>query len=227
MRVALRARLRMARPGFDISLESSVHATHCQHANTSSGVFCGLPLDQHDPARCAVGGAFVRGHNQLRDFLARWVGEQTGQPTAIEQLVTPWHRRLPSGEFEMAKLDVSCMIGITRTHIDVAYTNARTEQVNERNHRAKEDGRAAAQKVLQKRTRYPPAANPGESLVPFVIEALGRPSTEAVALLRALASSDPIERSTQLSEAWREVSVITQTRLAELYLSAERPRPPR
>ena len=227
MRVALRARLRMARPGFDISLESSVHATHCQHANTNSGVFCGLPLDQHDPARCAVGGAFVRGHNQLRDFLARWVGEQTGQPTAIEQLVTPWHRRLPSGEFEMAKLDVSCMIGITRTHIDVAYTNARTEQANERNHRAKEDGRAAAQKVLQKRTRYPPAANPGESLVPFVIEALGRPSTEAVALLRALASSDPIERSTQLSEAWREVSVITQTRLAELYLSAERPRPPR
>ena len=63
--------------------------------------------------------------------------------------------------------------------------------------------------------------------MPFVIEALGRPSTEAVALLRALASSDPIERSTQLSEAWREVSVITQTRLAELYLSAERPRPPR
>ena len=64
-------------------------------------------------------------------------------------------------------------------------------------------------------------------MVPFVIEALGRPSEDAVAFLRSLAPTEPRQRALVLTEVWRRISLITQRRLAELYLSAERPRPPR
>jgi hypothetical protein len=81
--------------------------------------------------------------------------------------------------------------------------------------------------VSDKYTRYPPDKNPGEAMVPFIFEALGRPSIEAMAFLRSLAPTDPSRRAVVLGKAWREISIIIQTRLAELYLSAERPRPPR
>ena len=93
--------------------------------------------------------------------------------------------------------------------------------------RAQKDGVAAHAKVLDKLRTYPPEKNPGETLVAFVIEALGRPSDEAVAFLRALAPTEPRHRAVWLSRAWQRVSCIVQTRLAEMYLSAERPRPPR
>ena len=93
--------------------------------------------------------------------------------------------------------------------------------------RAREDGRAALRKVQEKLQTYPGHKNPGESLVPFVFEALGRPSDDAVAFLRALAPTEPRARALVLRRAWREISMIIQTRLAELYLSAELPRLPR
>ncbi len=82
--------------------------------------------------------------------------------------------------------------------------------------RAARDGAAAAQEADAKRVRYP-----GPGLWPFVIEALGRPSAEAAALLRALAPQDPAERSAVLSSAWQELSVLLQTENAENLLAAE------
>ena len=79
--------------------------------------------------------------------------------------------------------------------------------------------------VTEKRRRYPPQANPGEGLVPFIFEALGRPSREAGAFLRALAPVDLSKRSNMLAETWQSISIITQTRLAEILISAENPRP--
>ena len=62
--------------------------------------------------------------------------------------------------------------------------------------------------------------------MPFVVEALGRLSTDAEDLLRALAPVDTSKqtRSVVLRRAKQSLSVVIQTRLADLLLSAERSR---
>ena len=61
--------------------------------------------------------------------------------------------------------------------------------------------------------------------MPFIFETLGRPSREAGTFLRALAPAEQSKRSSMLAEAWQSISIITQTRLAEILISAENPRP--
>jgi hypothetical protein len=234
LRTALRARLRLDHPGFDVQLGHMGPATHCNHRYAASGVFCGQSLDdEHPPPLCHVGGGWERGHNQVRDWLAKWVTDQTGERADTEQFVPAWNQRLrptdahPEGQVRLARLDVSCTVHGQRTHIDVAIATAASRTADsERAARADEDGRAASQTVRAKQQRYPPNANPGEPLVPFVMEALGRPSDTAAAFLRALAPADKAQRAAVLAKAWQALSIIVQTRLAELYISAERPRPP-
>ena len=78
--------------------------------------------------------------------------------------------------------------------------------------------------VRTKRSRYPPHKNPRCSMVPFVVEALGRLSPDAEDLLRALAPVDKQTRSVVLRRAKQSLSVVIQARLADLLLSAERSR---
>ena len=59
-------------------------------------------------------------------------------------------------------------------------------------------------------------------MVPFAVEALGRLSLEAEDLLRSLSPVDKQTRSVVLRRAKQSLSVIIQTRLADLLLSAER-----
>ena len=175
----------------------------------------------------------IHWHNKLRDFLAGWLEALTGMPTLTEQPVPKWDKHLPpsaefpEGRVKMAQLDVSGFILGQRTHLDVGFTNAATDNDEERIMRAQQDGRAARHYVDGKRSRYPAGDNPGEPMVPFIIEALGRPSLEAIAFLRSVAPSAPAQRAVVLASAWQTISIITQTRLAELYISAERSRPPR
>ena len=61
---------------------------------------------------------------------------------------------------------------------------------------------------------------PGPDLVPFAVEALGRPGRDAVAFLRSLAPPDPETRSVVLGAAWQALSVALQVGNAELLLSA-------
>jgi hypothetical protein len=185
-------------------------------------------------------------HNRLRDFLATWVQGMSGAPTATEQIVRAWcHSTTTPGDIavacglpsadpaadvaaakrKVARLDIAAFLGLQRTWIDVGFTNARTTDSEERRLRANADGRAAARYVGDKRRRYPVEANPSEPLVAFIIEALGRPAPEAVAFLRALAPADPVLRAQVLPAAWQTISMLTQMRLAELYISAEQPRP--
>jgi hypothetical protein len=168
-----------------------------------------------------------------RNWLCKWITEQTGEQADLEQFVPAWNKRLkptaeyPDGQLVLAKLDVSCMVHGRRTHVDVAIPTAATRSPGtERTARGDEYGRAAAQMVRDKRERYPPDKNAGEGLVAFVVEALGRPSAEAAAFLRALAPTDPAQRAVVLRSAWQALSIIIQTRLAELHISAERPRLP-
>jgi hypothetical protein len=181
--------------------------------------------------RCDVGGTGVHFHHKLRDFMAGWTALHTGSPTQTEQVVAAWNKveaptaQFPQGRIKLAKLDVAAFVTGCRTYIDVGYRTTATDTVEESFLRAVEDGRAASCYVAEKRRRYPPQDNPGEALVPFIIEALGRPSLEAAAFLRSVAPVDPSKRSTVLAAAWQAISINTQTRLAELLISAELSRP--
>ena len=74
--------------------------------------------------------------------------------------------------------------------------------------------------VRTKRARYPAAKLPNNPLTPFVVEALGRLSPEAESFLRTYAPEDKAARSLVLRRAKQSLSVLVQTRLAELLLSA-------
>jgi hypothetical protein len=167
----------------------------------------------------------------LRDWLAGWVALHTGVPTLTEQVVDAWARqeaptpKFPQGRLLEARLDVAAFVSGWRTYIDVGYRSAATSNAEECLLRAFTDGRAASLYVAEKRRRYPPKDNPGAGLVPFIVETLGRPSREAVGFLRSLAPADPAKRATVIAEAWQSVSTITQTRVAEILISAELPRP--
>jgi len=249
LRTSLRARLGLSRPGFDSSLHAPLPATHCNHRAKDTGALCGQAFgpdaSDHDPLRCDKGGAPVHWHNRLRDYLASWLEAVTGSPTDIEQIVRAWcHADTTQDEFlaacdlpcapgtnvqaarkKVARLDIGAFLGVDRTWIDVGFTCPRTADAEECSQRANSDGRAAAQYVSTKRRRYPVDANPLEPLVPFIIEAFGRPAPEAVAFLRTVAPSDPVLRAQLLPAAWQNISMITQMRLAELYISAEHARP--
>ena len=87
--------------------------------------------------------------------------------------------------------------------------------------RARTDGSAASDTVRSKNSKYPQHKSPGTPMVPFVVEALGRLSPEAHALLGAVAPADKKVRSQVLRTAKQTLSVLVQTGLAELLLSAE------
>ena len=75
--------------------------------------------------------------------------------------------------------------------------------------------------VRSKHSKYPQAKSPATPMVPFVVEALGRLSPEAHALLATVAPADKKVRSQVLRTAKQTLSVLVQTGLAELLLSAE------
>ena len=123
---------------------------------------------------------------------------------------------------ERAKLDVAFLDGEgRRAYADVAVTSAATMSAANLAKRASTDGAAAADMVRSKRSKYPAAKSPVTPMVPFVVEAFGRLSPEAHGLLEAVAPADRKVRSQVLRTAKQTLSVLVQTELAELLLSAE------
>ena len=106
-------------------------------------------------------------------------------------------------------------------NVDIGFTDPYTRDVAEVRRRAREPGRAAAAYAYRKHARYRPEDNPTEDLVPFILESFGRPSNRAVNFLRQFAPTEPGVRSRELRRAYRELSCLTQLRLAELLRSAE------
>ena len=78
-----------------------------------------------------------------------------------------------------------------------------------------------AKYVYHKQQTYPAWRNPTEDLVPFILESCGHPSICAVNFLRQMAPADRSLRSLELRRAYRELSCLTQQRLAQLLRSAE------
>ena len=164
----------------------------------------------------------MRKHNRIRDWLAALLAEWTGRPTSTEQQVPKWDRwirdsRVAGGwRIEAARLDVSFVDKHgRRVFVDVSVTDAASDDKERVRRRARADGVAADAQEDVKRLRYP-----GADMIPFVVEALGRPGESAIGLLRAQAPTDDAERSRALGQAWQALSVILQEELAESILTA-------
>jgi hypothetical protein len=157
----------------------------------------------------------VRRHDSVRDWLAKLVTEWTGKPALTEQLVPNWNRQ-KNGHLKLARLDVALDTAQgKRVYIDVAITEAATSDAHELRQRAAGDGVAASRKEDHKRVKYP-----GPELLPFVVEALGRCGSSANSFLKAMAPKSLDDRSKALGSARQSLSVLVQTGMAELLLSA-------
>ena len=193
-------------------------------------------MDERDfhAATCDVGGKVVHGHNAIRDWLAAWLERFTGRAASTEPLVPAWNRPLVDAaghpeldeqgrpKAKLAKLDVAFFDGEgRRAYADVVVSSAATSCAAARAARASTNGAANADAVRAKRSKYPQAKSPNTPLVPFAVEALGRVSPEAHGLLNAVAPADKKVRSQVLRTAKQTLSVLVQTRLAELLLTAE------
>ena len=112
----------------------------------------------------------------------------------------------------------------TLAYVDVAYTNACSEDANATLRAAHTAGKSAGEREEHKRKRYPPAQNPHAELIPFVVEARGRLGAEVLPFLRQHAPAEEPLRSAAMARVLREISIVTQQGLAALLLAAE-PRP--
>ena len=224
-RTAVRRRLCLPHPGFDASPRTATPSTHCKH-HTHKGVLCGKELDAfgRHAGGCKIQGLPTIWHNTIRDWLVKWIAEQTGRPVSAEPKVPEWNYQENERVVE-AQLDGGfCDRRRGLVYFDVHIVSATTTNIDPhwlRNHAAT-DGGALTRGVRNKRTKYPPEKHPRATLVPFVLEALGRPSEEALDLLRALAPASLSERAAVLGSAYHELSTLLALRQAELLLSAER-----
>ena len=190
----------------------------CRHRRAEDGHLCGAPLDArgHHAGTCEIGGGVVHRHDGVRDWLAAWIAEQSGQVVSTEQYVPRWELVEEDGNIVRARLDVVFQDNQARTvYADVAIVAASTVCLPTRRARAARNGEAAAKAEDGMRLRYP-----GPNLMPFVVELLGRPGQDAISLLRSFAPTDPGERSEVLGKAWQTLSVLIQTAHAEQLLSA-------
>ena len=72
----------------------------------------------------------------------------------------------------------------TRGYVDVAYTNACTDDARATERNARTPGRAASEREEHKRKRYPTEKNLHAELTPFVVEARGRLGSEVLSFLK-------------------------------------------
>ncbi len=122
----------------------------------------------------------------------------------------------PNGELQLARLDVAFDNALgKRVYVDVAVTDAGTVDLHELRQRAAADGAAALRKEDRKRLRYP-----GPELLPFVVEALGRPGGSAMSFLKEVAPKSLEERAKALGAARQSLSALLQMGNAELLMSA-------
>ena len=241
LRTAIRRKLRYPNPAFEPNAERNpIPATHChkQYARSTerpTGGVCGKALDSRGvhAVHCDVGGGVQSGHDAIRDWLARKLHTWTGMKTLTEQFVPQWDRKVPvrnaAGVIQQdaqgavgtivvrAKLDVQFYDTKGRlAYADVHIVSAQSLHAPTLQSYAAKPGKAAEDGEKRKRNKYKAASNPHAGLVPFVIEALGRPGASAMNLLRAMAPKDATSRSSELRRAWCELSTLVQIRQADL-----------
>ena len=200
----------------------------CLH-RAGTGRVCGEALDRrgHHARKCCVGGALLARHNRLRDWSASaWTNAFT-VPTSTEQHVPAWDLQVldeDTGEVRVEKaiLDVATSDPTTGAPLwfDITVTCAHSDNAELLRSRVKRDGRAASDAAANKRRRYAAA---GASLVPVAFEDGGRPSEDAVALIRRCGAAQEGDEGDGCSTArlWQQVSTILQLGNAEMVLTAK------
>ena len=119
------------------------------------------------------------------------------------------------GVWEEAELNIRFPQSTGRMlSVHIGFTDPYTRDVAEVRRRTREPGHAAAAYVYHKHARCRFEENPTEDLVPFILESFGRPSNRAVNFLRQFAPTERGARSRELRRAYRELSCLTQLRLA-------------
>ena len=164
-----------------------------------------------------------------------WIAETTQRPVSWkpEPYVPAWNytvkRKNPATKRREPVVVEARLDGHFTEHsgrlayTDVCIPAAYSEVPATLHDRAKTPGLAAEQAVQGKHKKYPEDKNPTASLWAFAIESLGRPSEEALQLLRQLAPTDPSERAHALKVAHYRMSTIIAMRQAELLMAAEGP----
>jgi hypothetical protein len=157
----------------------------------------------------------------VRDWTAKVYERNTGRPTSTEQRVPEWDMVDPdTGELERAVLDMATSDYRTGRPLwlDAVITCEHSEDLSRQRARAVTDGCAAALAANAKRSRY---ALAGCGLVPFSMEAGGRPSEEAAAWVRACGATAVVEDGGVCTGAlWHQLSSLIQLGNGEMLLSA-------
>ena len=177
---------------------------------------------------CKLGGGVDGRHNYIRDWLCAAYSECTGLPANTEQRVPEWDLINPEdGTLEEARLDVATSDVATGAALfmDVVVKTAFSIDPAVLRRRARRAGTAASDAAAGKRRRY---AEAGASLIPFALEAGGRPSDEAAAFVRLMGSvytethgsEDGEPAPSPVGRLWQELSTLLQRGNAELILSA-------
>ena len=167
-------------------------------------------------------------HNRIRDWVAPTCTECSGLPASTEQRVPQWDLVDPeTGDVEEAILDVATSdVGTgAPLYVDVVVKCAFSTDPAVLRRRARRAGCAASDGAAAKRRRYAAA---GASLVPFALEAGGRPSDEAAAFVRLMGSvytvnhqiEDGVPAPSPTGRLWQELSTLVHLGNAELILSA-------
>ena len=240
VRTAVRSRLRYDHAGFEPGLfQSTTPSTQCQKRYAKGGI-CGKVLDAagKHAVHCNVGGGVEESHDEIVTWLAGKLTWWTGRKCLTEQFVPAWDEWVPVKDeagtvltgpegrpqmrLERARLDVQFFdVKGKLTFVDVHVVSAQSVNPERVRAFAAKPGSAAEAGERDKRRRYKPEHNPRAALVPFVVEALGRPGPQAMQLLRAMAPHDPTVRGLELTRAWAELSTLIQVRRANLLLASE------
>ena len=208
---ALRRRLRIRRCTSGI----------CRRKYKQTGNLCSQPLDPQElhARTCKVGGAIVRRHDRIRDWLASWISRMMDHEILTEQYVPKWDRVKTNvrgeQEVERARLDIVFQGRTGPVYVDIAITEAGTASAQALSQRAQVDGAAAAHEEREKHWRYP-----GPDLIPFVVEAGGRMGVSAESFLRSVVPKDLEDRPAEIAAAKQALSCLLQLGNAEVLLGS-------
>ncbi len=157
----------------------------------------------------AAGGWRVKKHDAVKFVLANWA-EEHGAEVRREQI-------LPEANTNAeARLDLTIHHSSLRRPavVDVTVVNpTRTEYLSKGS--ASRNGAAADTAELDKIRKYP-----GISVTPFAVEEFGRLGECAIRLIKAIAPTEPDERSKAINDIYRRISGIVQKISADAIISS-------
>ena len=171
---------------------------------------CTVPLDGAavHANQCKCGGLVMRRHDRVVKWLAEWLGDgRVESDVLVEQVVAS--ENIPDG-----RLDVTFEQEGRRVWLDVAVVATRTANEREIRRRAKNDGSAARDEEVSKKSRYRGLATP------FVIEAYGRPGQCARGIIGKYCQDRGSGDSADAAAAWQTLSAIIQAGSSDLELRA-------